>query len=101
MPCEYRAILGTNHLVKAWNFHKSACDRMPEHARCLKGLWLLQCVLEFPLACGISVGTPVCIRGVPVGSVLNVNPSLEKVEVLVDVSGLLSLLSLGDASPFQ
>lgn len=46
----------------------------------------LQCVLEFPLACGIGVGTPVRIRGVPVGSVLNVNPSLEKVEVLVDVS---------------
>ena len=46
---------------------------------------LLQCVLEFPLACGITVGTPVRIRGVPVGSVLSVNPSLEKVEVLVEV----------------
>ncbi|CAL5224181.1 g6821 [Coccomyxa viridis] len=44
-----------------------------------------QCVLEFPLACGIGVGTPVRIRGVPVGSVLTVNPSLEKVEVLIDV----------------
>jgi ABC-type transporter Mla subunit MlaD len=42
-------------------------------------------VLEFPLACGITVGTPVRIRGVPVGSVLSVNPSLEKVEVLVEV----------------
>jgi ABC-type transporter Mla subunit MlaD len=42
-------------------------------------------VLEFPLACGITVGTPVRIRGVPVGSVLTVNPSLEKVEVLVEV----------------
>ena len=45
----------------------------------------VQCVLEFPLACGITVGTPVRIRGVPVGSVLSVNPSLEKVEVLVEV----------------
>ncbi|CAK0785439.1 hypothetical protein CVIRNUC_008648 [Coccomyxa viridis] len=44
-----------------------------------------QCVLEFPLACGIGVGTPVRIRGVPVGSVLTVNPSLEKVEVLVEI----------------
>ena len=50
----------------------------------------LQCVLEFPLACGIGVGTPVRIRGVPVGSVLTVNPSLEKVEVLVEVSRLQS-----------
>lgn len=47
-------------------------------------MWV-QCVLEFPLACGITVGTPVRIRGVPVGSVLTVNPSLEKVEVLVEV----------------
>ena len=38
------------------------------------------------MACGIGVGTPVRIRGVPVGSVLTVNPSLEKVEVLVEVS---------------
>ena len=43
-------------------------------------------MLEFPLACGITVGTPVRIRGVPVGSVLSVNPSLEKVEVLVEVT---------------
>ena len=48
-------------------------------------LVIVQCVLEFPLACGITVGTPVRIRGVPVGSVLSVNPSLEKVEVLVEV----------------
>lgn len=52
----------------------------------------LQCVLEFPLACGIGVGTPVRIRGVPVGSVLTVNPSLEKVEVLIDVSDHTSTL---------
>ena len=44
-----------------------------------------QCVLEFPLACGITVGTPVRIRGVPVGSVLAVHPSLERVEVLAEV----------------
>ncbi|CAL8471566.1 g11108 [Coccomyxa elongata] len=44
-----------------------------------------QCVLEFPLACGITVGTPVRIRGVPIGSVLSLNASLEKVEVLTEV----------------
>ena len=32
-----------------------------------------QAILEFPQACGISVGTPVRIRGVPVGGVLLVN----------------------------
>lgn len=31
------------------------------------------------MACGITVGTPVRIRGVPVGGVLSVQPSLEKV----------------------
>lgn len=45
-----------------------------------------QCVLEFPLACGITVGTPVRIRGVPIGSVHSLNASLEKVEVLTEVS---------------
>ena len=38
-----------------------------------------QAILEFPVACGITVGTPVRIRGVPVGGVLSVQPSLEKV----------------------
>ena len=52
-----------------------------------------QCVLEFPLACGIGVGTPVRIRGVPVGSVLTVNPSLEKVEVLIEVNNHTPVLS--------
>jgi len=52
------------------------CDSAWERAR--------QCVLEFPLACGITVGTPVRIRGVPVGSVLAVHPSLERVEVLAE-----------------
>jgi len=44
-----------------------------------------QCVIEFPLACGISVGTPVRIRGVPVGSVLSVESSLESVAVLAEI----------------
>lgn len=44
-----------------------------------------QAILEFPVACGISVGTPVRIRGVPVGGVLSVQPSLEKVDVLVEM----------------
>ena len=44
-----------------------------------------QAVLEFPVACGVTVGTPVRIRGVPVGSVLSVQPSLEKVDVLVEM----------------
>eukprot|EP00951_Prasinocladus_malaysianus_P003880 scaffold27457_cov45-Prasinocladus_malaysianus.AAC.1 len=44
----------------------------------------VQAVLEFPQACGITVGTPVRIRGVPVGSVMNVRPSLERVDVLVE-----------------
>eukprot|EP00232_Nephroselmis_pyriformis_P027851 CAMPEP_0182868296 /NCGR_PEP_ID=MMETSP0034_2-20130328/9225_1 /TAXON_ID=156128 /ORGANISM="Nephroselmis pyriformis, Strain CCMP717" /LENGTH=403 /DNA_ID=CAMNT_0025000691 /DNA_START=119 /DNA_END=1330 /DNA_ORIENTATION=+ len=44
-----------------------------------------QAVVEFPLACGISVGTPVRIRGVGVGGVLSVRPSLERVDVLVEV----------------
>ena len=44
-----------------------------------------QAVIEFPVACGISVGTPVRIRGVPVGGVLGVQPSLERVDVLVEI----------------
>lgn len=41
--------------------------------------------VELPLACGITIGTPVRIRGVQVGQVLNVRPSLERVEVLCEV----------------
>lgn len=37
------------------------------------------------MACGITVGTPVRIRGVPVGGVLAVQPSLERVDVLVEI----------------
>ncbi|GLI69403.1 hypothetical protein VaNZ11_014007 [Volvox africanus] len=42
--------------------------------------------IEFPLACGITIGTPVRIRGVQVGQVLAVKPSLERVDVLVEVN---------------
>mmetsp|Transcript_15027 Transcript_15027/g.45378 ORF Transcript_15027/g.45378 Transcript_15027/m.45378 type:complete len:407 (-) Transcript_15027:771-1991(-) len=42
-------------------------------------------ILEFPSACGIMTGTPVRIRGVPVGSAINVEPSLEKVDVYVEM----------------
>jgi ABC-type transporter Mla subunit MlaD len=44
-----------------------------------------QAILEFPVACGITVGTPVRIRGVIVGQVLAVQPSLEQVDVLVEM----------------
>lgn len=44
-----------------------------------------QAIFDFPLACGIATGTPVRVRGVNIGSVLSVQPSLEKVSVLVEV----------------
>lgn len=44
-----------------------------------------QAFIEFPVACGIQVGTNVRIRGVKAGTVLSVQPSLEKVEVLVEM----------------
>jgi ABC-type transporter Mla subunit MlaD len=44
-----------------------------------------RCVLRFPLACGIGVGTPVRIRGVPVGSVVGVEASLDAVSVLAEI----------------
>eukprot|EP00897_Mesotaenium_endlicherianum_P002487 jgi/Mesen1/2266/ME000154S01436 len=44
-----------------------------------------QAVVEFSQACGITVGTPVRIRGVDVGSVVGVKPSLEKIDVVVEV----------------
>lgn len=43
--------------------------------------------VEFPLACGITIGTPLRIRGVQVGQVINVRPSLERVDVMVEVRG--------------
>lgn len=42
-------------------------------------------VFEFPLACGICTGTPVRIRGVTVGNVVKVNPSLKNVEAVAEV----------------
>lgn len=51
-----------------------------------------QAILEFPVACGISVGTPVRIRGVPVGGVLSVQPSLERVDVLVEIKDATTVI---------
>lgn len=48
--------------------------------------------VEFPQACGITVGTPVRIRGVQVGSVLNVRPSLDRVDVLVEVNDVKTVI---------
>ncbi|KAK3204379.1 hypothetical protein Dsin_018425 [Dipteronia sinensis] len=42
-------------------------------------------VFEFAQACGICTGTPVRIRGVTVGNVIRVNPSLESIEAIVEV----------------
>lgn len=44
-----------------------------------------QAFIEFPLACGIQVGTNVRIRGVKAGTVLSVQPALDKVTVLVEM----------------
>ncbi|KAK6116304.1 hypothetical protein DH2020_049931 [Rehmannia glutinosa] len=43
-------------------------------------------VFEFPQACGISTGTPVRIRGVNVGNVVRVNPSLRSIEAVVEIN---------------
>ncbi|QCD78503.1 putative ABC transport system substrate-binding protein [Vigna unguiculata] len=40
---------------------------------------------EFDQACGISTGTPVRIRGVTVGDVIRVNPSLRSIEAIVEI----------------
>ncbi|XP_038691272.1 protein TRIGALACTOSYLDIACYLGLYCEROL 2, chloroplastic isoform X2 [Tripterygium wilfordii] len=42
-------------------------------------------VLEFPQALGMSTGTTVRIRGVPVGNVIRINPSLKSIEAVVEV----------------
>ncbi|XP_009589985.1 protein TRIGALACTOSYLDIACYLGLYCEROL 2, chloroplastic [Nicotiana tabacum] len=42
-------------------------------------------VLQFEQACGICTGTPVRIRGVNIGNVIRVNPSLRNVEAVVEV----------------
>ena len=49
--------------------------------------------IELPMACGITIGTPVRIRGVQVGQVLNVKPSLERVDVLCEVIPIRSTIS--------
>jgi len=54
-------------------------------ARVFKSGRSYQAIIEFPRACGITVGTPVRIRGVRVGQAVAVRPSLEKVEVVVEV----------------
>ena len=45
-----------------------------------------QAVFEFAQACGIRTGTPVRIRGVNVGNVIRINPSLKSIETVVEVS---------------
>lgn len=42
-------------------------------------------VFEFSQASGICTGTPVRIRGVTVGNVIRVNPSLKSIEAVVEV----------------
>lgn len=42
-------------------------------------------VFEFAQACGICNGTPVRIRGVTVGNVIRVNPSLKSIQAVVEV----------------
>ncbi|KAG0468199.1 hypothetical protein HPP92_017527 [Vanilla planifolia] len=44
-----------------------------------------QAIFEFSQACGICVGTPVRIRGVTVGNVVNVNSSLRCIDAVVEV----------------
>lgn len=44
-----------------------------------------EAVLEFQQAQGITVGTPVRIRGVDVGNVVGVRPSLERIDVVVEL----------------
>lgn len=50
-------------------------------------------VFEFPKACGMSTGTPVRIRGVTVGNVIRVNPSLKSIEAVVEVCFNVVVLS--------
>eukprot|EP01018_Ginkgo_biloba_P033289 Gb_27077 [translate_table: standard] len=44
-----------------------------------------QAVVEFSQACGITVGTPVRIRGYTVGNVVAVRPSLERIDAVIQV----------------
>lgn len=45
-----------------------------------------QAVFEFSQACGICMGTPVRIRGVTVGTVVRIIPSLKSIEAVAEVS---------------
>lgn len=57
----------------------------------LKGLQLrsrskkYKAVVEFSQACGLTVGTPVRIRGFTVGNVVQVRPSLERIDAVIQV----------------
>ncbi|XP_051139602.1 protein TRIGALACTOSYLDIACYLGLYCEROL 2, chloroplastic-like isoform X2 [Andrographis paniculata] len=42
-------------------------------------------VFEFDHACGIGIGTPVRIRGIGVGSVVRVHPSLRSIEAVAEI----------------
>ncbi|KAI3995840.1 hypothetical protein MKX01_020375 [Papaver californicum] len=44
-----------------------------------------QAVLQFTEACGISTGTAVRIRGVTVGTVIRLNPSLKSIDAVIEV----------------
>jgi hypothetical protein len=46
-------------------------------------------VFEFAQACGICRGTPVRIRGVTVGNVIRINPSLTGIEAVVEVNAMI------------
>lgn len=50
------------------------------------GLQKYQAVIEFSRANGICVGTPLRIRGVEVGKVIKVTPSLNSIDVFIEVS---------------
>lgn len=52
----------------------------------LKGRKSYQAIVQLPEACGVRVGTPIRVRGVPVGSVQSVKPSMDRVDVLVEVA---------------
>eukprot|EP00250_Pteridium_aquilinum_P017121 c23465_g1_i1 orf=12-1385(+) len=45
-----------------------------------------EAVLEFPFASGITIGTVVRVRGVDVGSVINVRPCLERIDARIQVT---------------
>ncbi|KAL0014665.1 hypothetical protein SO802_001734 [Lithocarpus litseifolius] len=53
-----------------------------------------QAVFEFAQACGIRTGTPVRIRGVNVGNVIHINPSLKSIEAVVEGNEGVSLDAL-------